>query len=219
MIIKCVIKIILFVFCITLFDIFTLMNGTKSFRDYLGKEDIMHSEIVKGIRFTYQDLFWWHTPNEGKRSEFEQYKFKQLGGDSGIADFVILEESNFSKGLMMEVKCGKNKCTQKQVDFLLRSIKKGYTAIVVYDSAADALDFISQHLKTGLGIPSDGIILIKGGNKSVVPIDQASETLCPKKRASDDKKKLLKLMDKQRSSKFGKALPNKGKLFGRLKND
>lgn len=184
-----------------------------SFQKYLGREDIMHSEIVRGIRFSYPDLFWWHTPNEGKRTPFEQYKFKELGGDSGVADFVVLEESNFSKGLLMEVKCGKNKCSVKQVDFLVRGTKRDCIAAVVYDSAADALELIKRHMAGGIGFPSDGILLVKGGKHTWIPIQEAYQTLCVQKRSVSDQAKLKAVFGKQAAAKFGKAIKEKARLF------
>ena len=179
------------------------MSRTNPYEKYLGKEDIMHAEIVRVMGFKFPDLFWWHTPNEGKRTEFEQYKFKRLGGKKGIADFVILEESNFSKGLMMEIKYGANGCSKEQVDFLIDSIKKGYTAAVVYNDAGDAIDLIENHLKSGVCFPLDGIVLVKGGTESIIPLDQAHKALMKKSSPVSDKQQAKKLFEADAKKKFG----------------
>lgn len=154
--------------------------------------------------FKYTDLFWWHTPNEGKRTPFEQYLFKKMGGLKGVTDFVILEESNFSKGLMMEIKTGVNICTVEQVDFLIRSAKRGYTTAVVYDHYQDALALVDKHLKSGICLPSEGIVLIKGGKQSIIPFEKAHEVLRKKtSKPKDDIKRSKSLFKARAKKRFG----------------
>lgn len=194
------------------------MSRTNPYEKYLGREDVMQAEIVRLISFQYPELFWWHTPNEGKRTDFEQYKFKKLGGQSGVSDFVILDQSVLSKGLMMEIKCGRNKCTKSQVDFLITSIRKGYNASVVYDSASDAFELIQQHLGNGICSPEKGIILIKKGQMTFVPLEKAHEILIVKKQDTNpDKEKTDKkaLFAQNAIKRYGKPLDS-GKLFKKV---
>jgi hypothetical protein len=188
------------------------MSKPNPYEKYLGKEDVMQAEVCRVLSLKYLDLFWWHTPNEGVRSEFEQYKFKQLGGYSGIADLAILEEGNFSKGLMIELKWGANACSKAQVDFLIKSAKKGYTASVVYDYASDVLDLIDLHLSKGAGIPEDGIILVKGGKRTVVPLEDAHTVLRKRSAEKTDLQKAKKLFADKAKAKFG-ILPPKAKAL------
>ena len=187
------------------------MAGQNPYDNYLSKEQVMQSEISRLLSLKFPDLFWWHTVNEGRRTPYEQYLFKKMGGLKGVADFVILEEGVLSKGLVVEIKWGKNSCTRDQVDFLLRASKKGFTAAVVYDHAKDFLDLIEQHLKTGLIIPSDGILLVKNGKRTVVSFDDAYSKLCRKNTEKQESGKAKELFLANAVKKFGK--PVKSKLF------
>lgn len=192
------------------------MIGANPYTKYLGKEDVMQAEIARFIALNHPDLLWWHTVNEGKRTPFEQFKFKQLGGKPGVSDFVILEPSNFSSGLMIEIKYGVNKCTKDQVDFLIQSAKKGFTASVVYDYHQDATSLISRHMKSGICIPGDGIVLIRKGIESVVPFVSAYQVLCKKEKAELDKDKAKKAFTAHAKAKFGTGIKKekvKSKLF------
>ena len=179
------------------------MSKPNGFEKYLGKEDVMQAEVVRVLSNKYPALMWWHTPNEGKRTPFEQYKFKELGGKKGVADFVILEEANFSKGLMIEIKFGRNGCSKDQVEFLIQAAQKGYTAAVVYDYAQDVIALVEQHLKSGLIFPMDGILLVKGGAQTVVPFADAQKVLCKKSSEATQKKAVQKMFREQAEKKFG----------------
>jgi len=182
---------------------------TNPFDRFLSKEQVMQAEVARRLSIEHPDVFWWHTHNEGKKSPFEQYLFKKMGGHSGVSDFVILEESNFSKGLMLELKFGANKCTRNQVEFMKHAAKKGFTCCVVYNHHQDAVNIINRHLGSGIGIlPNDGILLVKGSVEKVIPFSQALDVLCSK---SKEKEQVKKLFSKKASSKFGKSVP--GKLF------
>lgn len=193
------------------------MSKANPYQKYLGKEDVMQAEIVRVLSLKYPKLFWWHTVNEGERTSFEQYKFKELGGKSGVSDFVILEVTDFSLGLMMEIKWGKNACTSSQVDFLIESAKRGYTAAVVYDHAEEAIKLIDLHLNKGAGIPGDGILLIKNGETKVIPFDQAHQVLMKKSKAKDEKQKAKELFKAQAVKRFGDIRKVSSKLFQSLK--
>jgi hypothetical protein len=183
------------------------MDRTNPFEKYLSKEDVMQAEIARILSLRFPDLLWWHTANEGRRTPYEQYKFKALGGKSGVSDFVILQETNFSKGLMLEIKCGANGCSADQVDFLVRSVQNGYTGAVVYDFAPDALDLISEHIHQGVGIPSDGIILVKKGVRSVIGLEDAKKVLLKKAKAEKPEKIAKELFTAKALAKFGNSIP------------
>lgn len=192
------------------------MTGQKkSFQDYLSKEQVMQSEAVRLMSLQYPDLFWWHTENEGKRSEFEQFTFKVMGGRKGVSDLVILEEGNFSKGLMLELKWGRNGCTKDQVDFLIWAAKKGYTAAVVYDDARDVLSLINEHLTKGTIIPSEGILYIKGKDRKTVPFEEAHKVLMKKGSEKSHQVQAKELFKANALKKFGKV--DKKKLFSHQK--
>jgi hypothetical protein len=192
------------------------MTGQKkSFQDYLSKEQVMQAEAVRLISLRYPDLFWWHTENEGERTPFEQFTFKVMGGRKGVSDLVILEEGNFSKGLMAELKWGRGGCTKEQVDFLIWSAKKGYTAAVVYDDARDVLHLIDDHLTKGTIIPSEGILYIKGTERKTVKFEDAHQVLIKKGSVKSDQAKAKELFKANALKKFGKM--DKAKLFSHQK--
>ena len=192
------------------------MTGQKkSFKDYLTKEQVMQSEAVRLISLNYPNLFWWHTENEGNRSPFEQFLFKEMGGKKGVSDLVILEEGNFSKGLMIEIKWGRNGCTKEQVDFLIDSAFRGFTAAVVYDDARDVMDVIHDHLNNGTIIPSSGILHVKGSVRTTIPFQDAHEVLIKKGSVKTEKAKAKELFKKEALKKFGKV--DKTKLFNHQK--
>lgn len=191
------------------------MAGQNPYERYLSKEQVMQAETARLLALRFPNLFWWHTPNEGKRTPYEQYLFKQMGGLKGVSDFVVLEESNFSKGLMIEIKWGKNPCTIEQVDFLIRSAKKGFMAAVVWDDARDVLSLVEKHLAGGVGIPDEGIILIKGGKQSLVPFAEAHKVLCKKTKEEATVEKVKKMFGvKSKSKKVDRS-----KLFSHPKLD
>lgn len=189
--------------------LFLCMAGQNPYDNYLSKEQVMQAEIARLLSLKHPDLFWWHTVNEGKRTPYEQYLFKKMGGMKGVADFVILEQGSFSKGLMMEIKWGKGVCTVDQVDFLIRSAKKGFTAAVVYDDARDALDLVDRYLKSGVIYPSDGILLVKKGKYETIPFDHAHRELCKKTKQEALQEKVVKLFN----ARYAKKLAAAGKLF------
>jgi len=187
------------------------MSKANPFDNHLTREDIMQSEIARLIYLQYPDLHWFHCPNEGKRTPFERYKFKKMGSRAGVSDFVIIEESNFSKGLMLEIKCGVNACTSDQVDFLIRSAEKGYTSAVVYDHPLDAFELIKDHMGSGISLPTDGIVLVKEGKRSFVPLFEAHKVLCKKDSKKSDKERVKKLFADQAKKRFG--VVKESKLF------
>jgi hypothetical protein len=191
-------------------------DNTNPFDKYLSKEQVMHAEIVRMLSNRFPDLVFVHTHNEGKKSPYEQYLFKKMGGLSGVSDFQIFEDSNFSKGIMLEIKWGVNVCSIAQVDFLIKLANKGYTAIVAYDSADDVIALVKRHLESGVGIlPSDGILLVKGGEETVVPFNDAHKVLCRKTKEKAVKDKVKKLFQDKANARFGQAIKkvNSGRLF------
>lgn len=61
------------------------------FFKYLTKEDFLNIDVANYLNDNYPNVLWWHTPNEGKRSNFERYKATLLGMRSGVPDITIAE--------------------------------------------------------------------------------------------------------------------------------
>jgi hypothetical protein len=173
------------------------MSTQEHFREYLTKEDILQESCVRLLEFKYKDLVWFHVPNEGKRTKFEQFKFKVLGCVAGVSDLIILENNNNSRGLAVELKYGRNKCTKDQVDFMERLSRKGYTSTVVYDHIDEfikAMDDYMNNVDTG---HKGRILLYKNGTREALCYDKAREILIPKNSPHLQ----------------GKRIPKVGKLF------
>ena len=90
------------------------------YQKYLGKEDVLQNSVMNYIKLQYPKALVIHVPNEGKRTPFERYKFKFLGGVSGVPDILIFNKNLKYCGLAIELKVGYNKPTENQEMFLNR---------------------------------------------------------------------------------------------------
>lgn len=158
-------------------------------RKYLSKEDIFHEACVTWLQLQHKKMLWMHVPNEGERSAFERLKFKVLGGQAGISDIIILDTSGdtISKGLAVELKFGEGKCSESQVDFLIKSHKKGFAAAVVYDDLDYFIKLVTDYME---GTRSFGKILLYR-HKKVVELDytEAKKELIKKRKDLSTKEK------------------------------
>jgi len=117
----------------------------NAYYKYLLPED--HLQVLcNRILAYYPRLLWAHVPNEGKRSRFEQYKFKMLGGKSGVPDLLIFNSFEFEgkqyKGCAIELKAAVdgrgnkayNNPTPNQKKWLADLAKQGYWQDVIKDA-------------------------------------------------------------------------------------
>jgi hypothetical protein len=93
----------------------------------MGPEDHLQHQVITWQAFQYPWLRYHHSPNEGKRSTFEQYKFKYLGSDSGFPDLIYPQVK-----LVIELKIKPNKPTPAQEEWLDHFACIGWTAVVCY---------------------------------------------------------------------------------------
>lgn len=184
------------------------MAAQEHFRKYLTKEDILQESCVRYLEFQHNDLVWFHVPNEGKRTKFEQYKFKVLGCVAGVSDLIILEYNDTSRGLVIELKCGRNKCTKDQVDFMERLSRKGYTAIVVYDHVDEFIKAFSDYMGNAV-TGKDAILLYKNRQREALSYEKAREVLIPKNSPHLQGRRIPKqgklFQDKDKKKPIGKA--------------
>ena len=115
------------------------------YEKYLGKEDIMQHDIMNHIKKEYPDVLAIHVPNESKRSPFERYKFKMLGGMAGIPDVLIFRSNKDFNGLAMELKVGYNKPTENQLK-CLDLLKKEKWKVCWINDYEKAIDIINEYL-------------------------------------------------------------------------
>lgn len=116
------------------------------YEKFLTKENRFQRAVAQWLKMQYPDLVWWHTPNEGKRTSFESWLAKVLGIRAGVSDIVILEPNKTHHGLLIELKVGPNKLTEKQAQFLTECSAKGYATHVCYDIEA-FMDIVNSYLK------------------------------------------------------------------------
>lgn len=104
------------------------VKDKKSFKDYLGPEDLLQHAVLTWFSLQYPKIRFHHSPDAGKRSDFEQFKYKYVGGGSGFLDIIIPEYL-----ICIEFKIKPNKPTIEQLEWLkyLKSI--GWNAEVFYN--------------------------------------------------------------------------------------
>lgn len=94
------------------------LKMANPFEKYLTKEDKLQRAVMDYIALQYPNVYCIHVANEGKRSHFERYKFKYLGGKAGVPDVLIFKQNEFKAGLAIELKVGYNKPTESQLNAL-----------------------------------------------------------------------------------------------------
>ena len=119
------------------------------FKKYLTKEDNLQNAVMTYFKLNYPDAFVIHVPNEGKRSPFERYKFKYLGGVSGVPDILCFSKNANKCGLAIELKVGYNKPTENQKSCLKR-LKTQNWAVSWFNNYADTCNFIDKYFSDEL---------------------------------------------------------------------
>lgn len=114
------------------------------FEDYLKKEDKLQNAVMQYIKGKYPGVYAIHVPNEGKRTPFERFKFKYLGGVSGVPDVLIFHKNANKCGLAIELKVGYNKPTKNQLD-ALEALKKANWAACWVNNLDDAIETINTY--------------------------------------------------------------------------
>lgn len=94
----------------------------------------------------YPELRWLHhIPNGGKRNRQEAVKFKQMGVKAGVSDIFLPFPKGAYCGLYIEMKYGKNKPTETQIEFM-KAVSDNYCVEVCY-SAKEAAELIERYLR------------------------------------------------------------------------
>lgn len=116
------------------------------YEKYLSKEDRMQNQIMRYLKLQYPDVLSIHVPNEGKRSPFERFKFKYLGGLSGVPDILIFSKNDFNIGLAIELKVGYNKPTENQKR-CLKALKTAGWYACWSNSLDEVIELIDKYFK------------------------------------------------------------------------
>jgi hypothetical protein len=112
------------------------------FEKYLSKEDKLQHSIMNYLSFEYPSVYAIHVANEGKRSPFERFKFKYLGGKAGVPDILIFRSNGRKNGLAIELKVGYNKPTDSQKESLEKLRKENWECHWTndYDKTIEIID-------------------------------------------------------------------------------
>lgn len=95
----------------------------------------------------YPELKWlYHIPNGGKRNKAEATRFKMQGVKAGVSDLHLPAARGGYFGLYIEMKYGKNKPTENQIEFMNDMRQQGYKAIVAY-GAEEAITALREYLQ------------------------------------------------------------------------
>ena len=196
------------------------MSKSQSLRKYLSKEDLLQEQILACVGRKYPEAKAIHVPNEGKRSDFEQLKFKVLGGAGGVSDLLITFKpavEAIHKGVWIEIKYGRNKLTPDQLAFLVQMYYYGYAVAIVYDQEADFVRMMDRYLSHPEQF-REGIALAKDGELAFLKFGEAEKKLVKKPSDKKVKRDAQKQFENKAKARFGspipkRKLPNAGKLF------
>lgn len=86
-----------------------------------------------------------HVPNEGKRSKRYGAELKRMGLKAGFPDLGLFVPRNNKHALFLEMKVGRNKCTDNQKKWIRALMEQGYEVKVCY-SAEEAIQIIKRYL-------------------------------------------------------------------------
>lgn len=103
------------------------------FEKFLGPEDHLHRQVLNYLSSQYPAVLVHHSPMEGKRSRFEQFKLSWLGSKSGFPDLFIFCATKQGNGLAIELKIKPNKPTPNQNAWLAALHNRNYRTEVCYD--------------------------------------------------------------------------------------
>lgn len=84
-------------------------------------------------------------PNGGYRNKGEARKLKATGTKSGVPDLFLPVPRSQKYGLFIEMKVGRNKCTDNQKKWIRALMEQGYEVKVCY-SCEEAIQVIKRYL-------------------------------------------------------------------------
>ena len=119
---------------------------SNPFEKYLGREDIFQHQVMEYLKTKYPGVYAIHVPNEGKRSPFERFKFKYLGGQAGIPDILIFFSNKNYNGLAIELKVAYNKPTENQL-IAMANLKKSNWKVHWLNDYEETIKIIDDYLQ------------------------------------------------------------------------
>jgi hypothetical protein len=98
---------------------------------YIGKEDNFQKSVARYLDSL--NILWCAVPNGGSRNVIEATKLKAMGTKKGVPDILIFEPKKEYKGMAIELKVGKNKPSEYQLEWIEQLNKRGWYCIISYD--------------------------------------------------------------------------------------
>lgn len=87
----------------------------------------------------------YHCPNGGTRNKMEAANLKRQGVKAGVPDLFLPVARNGKYGMFIEMKVGRNKCTDNQKKWIRNLLEQGYEVKVCY-SCEEAIQVIKKYL-------------------------------------------------------------------------
>lgn len=87
----------------------------------------------------------YHCPNGGTRNKLEAANLKRQGVKAGVPDLFLPVPRSSKHGLFIEMKVGRNKCTDNQKKWIRNLLEQGYEVKVCY-SCEEAIQIIKRYL-------------------------------------------------------------------------
>jgi len=85
----------------------------------------------------------YHCPNGGTRNKLEAANLKRQGVKAGVPDLFLPVPRSPKHGLFIEMKVGRNKCTDNQKKWIRNLLEQGYEVKVCY-SCEEAIQVIKN---------------------------------------------------------------------------
>lgn len=132
----------------------TAMEGIKrADKNKTSKQRVTEAEeqkaLIQWAKFQekkYPELkLLYHCPNGGTRNKLEAANLKRQGVKAGVPDLFLPVSRNNKHGLFLEMKVGRNKCTDNQKKWIRKLLEQGYEVKVCY-SCEEAIQIIKKYL-------------------------------------------------------------------------
>ncbi len=109
-----------------------------AYKEYQLQEAVARYLDVLGV-------LWCHVANERKTSRIKGGRLKKAGVKSGVPDCLVFEPSGDYCGLAIELKVGRNKPSDTQIQFMLDMEKKGWKTAICWDLDS-VIDLVDEYL-------------------------------------------------------------------------
>ena len=100
------------------------------YQPYIGSEDNFQKSVARYL--DAKGVLWFHCPNGGHRNVAEAAKLKAMGVKAGVPDVLIFQPQKGYHGFAIELKVGKNTCTENQKEMQRHLIDHNWKVIVSY---------------------------------------------------------------------------------------